>query len=145
MWAMERLRQYLLGRKFVLRIDHKPLVNLLKNPINRLLEGWIDTILTFDFETQYIEGNFNHFADALSRQYEEPTFKLSTIKSSSTSTSNSSSVIDDNLTFAAYEAEKRGKTVPDENTKSELIKRYHSLGHFSVNMLTKRFLSNGYW
>ena len=71
MWAMQKLRHYLLGRKFTARVDHKPLVDMLPKKITLIMEGWIDTILQFDFAVQYIPGEENELADALSRSNDE--------------------------------------------------------------------------
>jgi hypothetical protein len=71
MWAMNKFRHYLLGRHFIARVDHKPLVALLKNRVTLLTEGWMDTILKFDFTTEHLPGNENVLADALSRCYED--------------------------------------------------------------------------
>ena len=70
MWAMEKLRFYLLGRRFIARVDHRPLVAMMKNKLNVMMEGWVDTILKFDFVTQYLPGEENSLADALSRSHE---------------------------------------------------------------------------
>jgi hypothetical protein len=70
MWAMQKFRQYLLGRKFVARVDHKPLVAMLSNKMNLMMEGWIDTIQCFDFITEYLPGETNVLADALSRSHD---------------------------------------------------------------------------
>jgi hypothetical protein len=68
-WAMEKLRFYLLGRTFVVRVDHRPLVQMMKNKLNIMMEGWVDTILKYDFITMYLPGKDNYLADALSRSY----------------------------------------------------------------------------
>ena len=70
MWAMKKLRHYLLGRHFVARVDHKPLVALMKNKSTMLTEGWIETIMEYTFSTEYLPGEENKLADALSRCYE---------------------------------------------------------------------------
>ena len=71
MWAMEKFKYYLLGRHFIARVDHRPLVSMMNKGLNRLTKGWIDTILKFDFTTEYFPGEQNHLADALSRCYED--------------------------------------------------------------------------
>ena len=45
MWGMQRMRNYLLGRRFVARVDHKPLVAMMRNKFNVMMEGWVNTIL----------------------------------------------------------------------------------------------------
>jgi hypothetical protein len=49
MWAMQKFRHYLLGKKFIARVDHRPLVAMLRNKLNIMMEGWVDIILQFDF------------------------------------------------------------------------------------------------
>ena len=60
----------LLGRQFIARVDHKPLIDMLKNKMTPLMEGWMDTILQFDFTTIYLPGEENELADALSRAHD---------------------------------------------------------------------------
>ena len=67
---MEKLCHYLLGRQFIVRVDHRPLVEMMTNKLNVMMEGWVDTILEFDFKTQYLSGKYNTLADTLSRVYE---------------------------------------------------------------------------
>ena len=69
-WSVKRLRQYLIGRHFVARVDHKPLVALLKNKSTMLIEGWLETLMEFNFSTEYLPGDQNMMADALSRCHE---------------------------------------------------------------------------
>jgi hypothetical protein len=70
MWGMNKLRHYLLGRHFIARVDHKPLVALMKNKSTILTEGWIEQIQQFSFTTEYLPGEKNILADALSRSFE---------------------------------------------------------------------------
>jgi hypothetical protein len=39
MWAMQKLRMYLLGRSFIARVDHKPLIAMMRNPLTAIMEG----------------------------------------------------------------------------------------------------------
>jgi hypothetical protein len=70
MWAMQKLRMYLLGRSFIARVDHKPLVAMMRNPLTAIMEGWVDTINQFSFITEYLPGEENVIADALSQCHE---------------------------------------------------------------------------
>jgi hypothetical protein len=76
MWAMNKLRMYLVGRQFVARVDHKPLVAMLKNPLTPIMEGWVDTINLFHFDTEYLPGEDNVLADALSHSHDETVIRL---------------------------------------------------------------------
>jgi hypothetical protein len=105
MWAMEKFRGYLLGRHFIARVDHKPLVHMLKNRMTTMTEGWLDTILSFYFTTEYLPCHKNKLADALSRKdsTEAEEIQLRTIKKEE---------VDDKI---KWQAEKRGKEVPTES------------------------------
>ncbi|KAI5179355.1 hypothetical protein PAEPH01_2619 [Pancytospora epiphaga] len=69
--SVQHFRHYLLGRKFILRTDHKALSYLHKaqNPNSRMLR-WSLILQEFFFRIDYIKGEDNA-ADALSR----PIFK----------------------------------------------------------------------
>lgn len=143
MWAMEKLRHYLLGRKFIARVDHRPLVAMMRNKLNVMMEGWVDTIMKFDFETVYLPGEQNVLADALSRQYEEEeqpkvvTAKAATIEPKLLS-------IDLNCSIQ-FEAEKRGKKIPSKEQQQELMSKIHAMGHFSVETMFREVWNQGYW
>ena len=61
-------RQYLLGRKFIVRTDHQALVWLfnLKEP-NGKIARWIETLAPYDFIIEYRPGSKQGHCDALSR------------------------------------------------------------------------------
>lgn len=67
-WAIEYFKPYLIGRKFIIITDHRPLIYLfgMKNPTSKLTRMRLD-LETYDFEVQYIKGQNNVCADALSR------------------------------------------------------------------------------
>lgn len=67
-WSVKYFRIYLYGRKFVIQTDHKPLLWLqnLKEP-NLKLQRWKIILNEYDFEIQYVKGQHNKVADALSR------------------------------------------------------------------------------
>jgi len=143
MWAMEKLRFYLLGRKFIARVDHRPLVAMLGNKLNVMMEGWVDTIMKFDFTPSFLPGIHNTLADALSRSQEllgmGPVIRKSTLDESP----NISSVDIDKALL--LEAERRGKHVPSVTERKKMIDSAHSLGHFSVEAMYRQIWNNGYW
>ena len=71
MWAMNKLRHYLLGKHFFTRFDHRPLVGMYEGKMNHIIENWIWTIMRFQFTGIYLPGTDNWFADALSRQHDD--------------------------------------------------------------------------
>jgi len=72
-WAVRKLSQYLLGRRFILVTDHKPLLAIFgeKNGIPKMTAGklqcWAVFLTGFDYEIKYIKGTDNSVADGLSR------------------------------------------------------------------------------
>lgn len=67
-WGVKYFRPYLLGKKFTIMTDHKPLLYLfgIKDPSSRLLKFRL-TLEEYDFNVVYIKGKENAVADALSR------------------------------------------------------------------------------
>ncbi|GBG74629.1 hypothetical protein CBR_g19036 [Chara braunii] len=67
--ALTHWRHYLLGRFFILRTDHHTLRWMRTQPVlSDALKRWIEVIEQYDFEPQYIKGEYNKVADALSRR-----------------------------------------------------------------------------
>lgn len=67
-WAVMHFSPYLLGKKFIVRTDHRPLVYLfgMKKPSSKLIRMRVD-LEDFDFEIEFVPGKSNVVADALSR------------------------------------------------------------------------------
>jgi len=65
---MQYFRQYLLGRRFVVRTDHQALTWLfnLKEPSSKIAR-WIEILAPYDFVIEYRKGNGQGNADGLSR------------------------------------------------------------------------------
>ena len=72
-FAVKRFRYFLLGRKFVARTDHKPLLGLFgkDKPIpqnaNSRIQRWALLLSQYDYDLFYKPGKENIIADALSR------------------------------------------------------------------------------
>ena len=70
--TLKRFKNILYGTRFTVRTDHKTLTHLMtQKDLSPRQHRWLDVIYEFDFEIQYIPGETNIFADALSRIYSE--------------------------------------------------------------------------
>ncbi len=70
-WAVEKWRIYLWGRKIFLRTDHQALTVLLSpkgtDRAGMRIACWAARLLCFNYEVFYSSGSQNHTADCLSR------------------------------------------------------------------------------
>ncbi|GBG76310.1 hypothetical protein CBR_g22058 [Chara braunii] len=67
--ALTHWRHYLLERFFILRTDHQTLRWMRTQPVlSDALKRWIEVIEQYDFDPQYLKGEYNKVADALSRR-----------------------------------------------------------------------------
>ncbi|KAG7294695.1 hypothetical protein JYU34_022957 [Plutella xylostella] len=75
-YAVKKFHQYLYGRRFVLKTDHKPLVSIfgpgtgIPNMTASRLQRWALTLSAYDFDIQYVSTDRNT-ADCLSRMIAE--------------------------------------------------------------------------
>jgi transposase InsO family protein len=70
--TLRRFRGVLHGTRFLVRTDHKALEYFMKQRnLSPRQHRWIDTLSEFDFDIQYIPGDTNGLADALSRIYSD--------------------------------------------------------------------------
>lgn len=70
-WAAEKWRTYLWGRRFTLRTDHQALTTLLStkgfNRVGMRIARWSARLLCFDYDVICRPGSQNYTADCLSR------------------------------------------------------------------------------
>lgn len=70
-FGFKQFRQFLLGRKFVLRVDHAALTHLRSTPdVVGQAARWLDLIGEYDFDIQHRSGAAHENCDALSRRPE---------------------------------------------------------------------------
>jgi hypothetical protein len=69
MHALTKFRQYLVGNKFVVKIDHNSLKYFLdQRDINECQQKWVMKVHAFNFDIEYFKGKKNIVADVLSRR-----------------------------------------------------------------------------
>ena len=70
MHALINFRQYLVGNKFVVKIDHNSLrYCLTQKDLNERQQKWASKIQAFGFDIEYVKGKNNVVVDSLSRIY----------------------------------------------------------------------------
>lgn len=70
-YFMEHYRQYLLGRKFLVRTDHQALIWLFSLKEPKKIARWLEILSVFDFEIQQRPGNKHNNANTKSRHMED--------------------------------------------------------------------------
>ena len=64
MHALIKFRIYLVGNKFVVKIDHNSLRYFLtQKDLNERKKKWVSNIITFYFDIEYVKGKNNVVAD----------------------------------------------------------------------------------
>lgn len=77
--AVQKWRQYLLGRQFTIKTDHRSLKNLMNQVIQTPeQQQYISKLLGYVYNIVYKPGKDNTVADALSRLPEMDTYNTST-------------------------------------------------------------------
>ena len=69
-YGIHKFRSLLLGQRFKVTTDHKPLLPFFRRQIDTLplrIQRWILTLQPYDFEVEFINGKNNSIADGLSR------------------------------------------------------------------------------
>ena len=67
LFALKQYYDCLIGKKFILRCDHRPLIWIKEQKIKGRIGRWILTLQEFEFDIEHIAGAKNSVADTLSR------------------------------------------------------------------------------
>lgn len=71
-FCVQKLRFYLLGKKFTIETDHSALISILNNKYgNSRVHRWSLLLQEYDFNIKYIKGKNNVVADCLTRNNEK--------------------------------------------------------------------------
>ena len=74
MHSLANFRQYLVGNKFVVKVDHNSVRHFLtQNDLNERKKKWVRKIQAYDFDIEYVKWKNNIVVDALSQR---PSFSL---------------------------------------------------------------------
>lgn len=117
-YGCQRFHYYLFGKPFIVETDHRPLLGVIKKPIDELsprLQRLVFKLLRYQFELKYVPGKKLQLADSLSR---DPTCK-----------SINTNYLDENLRVYAVIAtsktnEERLKSLTREDETLQKIQKY---------------------
>ncbi|KAH0737522.1 hypothetical protein KY290_036227 [Solanum tuberosum] len=166
--AVQKWRQYLLGRKFLIITDQQPLKALTNQVIQTPeQQRWLSKLIGFDFEILYRPGKLNSAADALSRV---PTMMALTLAVTEIALINklrqlnrtNAKLLDlqhqlctDPASLPQFSFQEglllfRNRLVipPDHDLKKLLLEEFHSSkigGHAGISRTFHRLSSNFYW
>lgn len=168
-FALTKLREYLYGRRFVLRTDHQALTYLHRAKRSMTIGWWQDIIGEFDFEVQHCPGVRNVLADGLSRLYDFESLELPEVPDEAKRKSKKKCVkattqlratdcqdagevvlpiaIDDRhsskmITFQEMNAD---RIDPGEEQRISTLEALHALGHFGADQLFQQAWRRGYF
>jgi len=163
--AIAKFRHYLLGKKFIIRIDQQSLKSLLDQNLHTPEQHkWAHKLLGYDFEIQYKPGRENVPADALSRcflaAWSTPSLDWleqlkEDIKKDEQLNQHLQQCRDNNHTIQHYSYRnglllwKDRLVIPiKSNLVDWILKEYHDSnlgGHAGVAKTVERICSNFYW
>lgn len=113
-WGIQKFRQYLYGRSFSCRTDHKPLTSIIKaSPMNTRHARYLMTLEEYDFSLEYVPGSANVVPDVLSR-----------------SVANSEKDSSEKVTACAA-ADSSLRFIPDDEI-DDVIRQHHEYGHLGI-------------
>lgn len=159
-FALKRFRDCLIGSKFVLRTDHKPLKWLQDQQLDGAsrVSRWSMYLMTYDFEIEHIPGKLNNIADYLSRNTVNavyvpsvfnPNFKMEQQYDQDLLNFNTSSK------YCKYKVHmhtdlgvikfKSRIVVPDHLQKDLLTNLHASLGHCGIKRMSSVVATNYFW
>ena len=129
-WGIKKFKQYLYGKYFKCRTDHKPLLAMVKSaPLNSRHARYLQILEEFDFSLNYISGSDNIPADFLSR--------IPTGDDICTDKVNQ-------ITCSVSSIDDKRKLVPDSEI-DEMVKKHHEYGHLGFQKTKSSILNSNYW
>jgi transposase InsO family protein len=134
-YALDKCRYYLWGRKFTLFTDHKALIYLFsQKDANALLQRWFTEIMEFNFDIVHIDGVRNLLPDALSRLY--PISPRDT----------KNDVFPHNFLLRLLPEENELLEHPPIELRTKYLEEAHNLGHCAAASLVSKIREKGiYW
>ena len=125
-WGIKKFRNYLYGRHFICKTDHKPLLSMVKSqPINSRHSRYLQFLEEYNFSLEYIPGRDNVMADLLSRDTTDDT-----VEPSRGTRDKSQGNVPSYTAVCA--SEKRNRTQVDDEEIEQVVKRHHEYGHLGA-------------
>jgi len=139
-FAIEKLKEYLWGVKFVVETDHNALTYMFtQKKVNSTIANWLETILEYDFTVVHCPGIQHVLPDALSRFYDEDDPNV--LRQDQAFSMLSEKATD----ISSMEDEHRDlEVVPDYESRKSLVNRAHLMGHFGARAMSAAIKNDGY-
>ncbi len=142
--SVQYFHEFLYGRQFKLLTDHQPLLALFRSE-NQLLtntvQQWLDILMEYSFEIEYIPGARNELPDKLSRLYKEREAGNSSPDQPSSLALGSAM----QMTVRMRDlSNKKSLRDSEKSLRESLIKEAHGEGHFGVPTVVEKILEKGY-
>ncbi|UYV61625.1 K02A2.6-like [Cordylochernes scorpioides] len=139
-YGCQRFNYHLYGRKFTAQTDHKPLLAILKKPLEELsprLERLVLKLMRYDFNLEYVPGKVIHTADTLSRD----SISEETIDTSDLDLQNTIMTLNLKVTTKRYQ-----EILRDMESDEEMIKlRDHILNGWPIHKKSVDYAVKPYW
>ena len=142
-FALDKFRQWIFGRKFFLYTDHQSLSYLFTaSKFSYVINYWFLKLFEFDFDIIHIKGLSNILPDALSRLcYSEGESGGSVSAAIAMDDSNTPS----SSSLKAFIKERFGRSLPPADTRRSLIRKAHQDGHSGTEKIFLRLFHDGYY
>ncbi|UYV81030.1 K02A2.6-like [Cordylochernes scorpioides] len=139
-YGCQRFNYHLYGRKFTAQTDHKPLLAILKKPLEELsprLERLVLKLMRYDFNLEYVPGKVIHTADTLSRD----SISEETIDTSDLDLQNTIMTLNLKVTTKRYQ-----EILRDMESDEEMIKlRDHIMNGWPIHKKSVDYAVKPYW
>ena len=132
-------KHYLLGKKFLIRTDHKALGWMMgwKKPNTSQYCNWIAELEVFDFDIEHRAGKLHTNADFLSRLQECEQCEL---KHENPKKKRNVKYLDNNLNIRMLQ-----ETTSEDDVREILLQFHDALGHIGVNKMTRLIKESYNW
>jgi hypothetical protein len=164
-FAIRKYYEFIYAKKVTILCDHKALIYLnQQKTVNPMMAGWIETLLSVNFDVVYIPGVLNTLPDKLSRLYPSRyeyklegneniinnrknnllLYKKKDTNNNVTNNNNKHKTYIRSINILATVKETSLDYIcPPENKRDNILKEAHNFGHFNAESMIKTIHDDG--